>query len=152
MLRSVMSELIYAIEDGIVTLKQDYKAGDSIRVKKISKGGAAYAARISHLNEGHENIINWFYLFESEDNPNQSMAYSWFRKADFSKWFLNYQGTRDLMNPGPLAARFSEMVKFGIFEQSNEIRESYLKTKEGPFYKMNWNRCKEIEKRGGLIW
>ncbi len=152
MLRFKMSELIYAIENGIVTLKQDYKAGDSIRVKKLSKGGAAYATKISHLNEGHTNIINWFYLFESADNPNQSMADSWFRKADFQKWFLNYEGTRDLMNPAPFTARFSELVKFGIFEQSNEIRESYLKTKNGPFYKMNWLRCKIIEKRGGLIW
>ncbi len=44
------------------------------------------------------------------------------------------------------------MVKFRIFDQTNEVRESYLKTKNGPFYKMNWNRVQEIEKNGGLIW
>ena len=56
------------------------------------------------------------------------------------------------MNNGPFAARFSELVKFGIFEQTNEVRESYLKTKNGPFYKINWIRIKEIENNGGFIW
>ena len=80
------------------------------------------------------------------------MNESWFRKADFQRWFFEYPSTRDIMNNGPFAARFSEMVKFGIFDQTNEVRESYLKTKNGPFYKMNWNRVQEIEKNGGLIW
>ena len=140
------------INDGHITLDRDYTKGSVIAVRKPSRGGAAYASKIETLGENHEHIINWFYLFESKDNPEKSMTDSWFRKADFQRWWFNEPLTRDLMNSGPFAARFSELIKFGIFEQTNEVRESYLKTKNGPFYKMNWNRCEEIEKNGGLIW
>ena len=147
-----MSETSLLIIDGHITLDRDYSKGEHVPVKKATSGGAAYASKIEILSADHEHIINWFYLFSSNDNPEKSMTDSWFRKADFQSWWFNEPLTRDIMNPGPFAARFSEMVKFGIFEQTNEVRESYLKTKNGPFYKMNWNRCKEIEKNGGLIW
>ena len=143
-----MSETVYDIIDGHITLKD----GTKLKVRKVSRGGAAYATKIETLNENHLHIINWFYLFDSKDNPEKSMNDSWFRKADFQRWFFEYPSTRDIMNSGPFAARFSELVKFGIFLQTEQVRESYLKTKRGPFYKMNWNRVKEIENNGGLIW
>ena len=151
-MRVPLSELVYDIVDGAITLDRDYSKGEILKVRKVSSGGAAYGKNIQTLNENHEHIINWFYLFESKDNPEKSMNESWFRKADFQRWFFEYPSTRDIMNPGPFAARFSEMVKFGIFDQTNEVRESYLKTKNGPIYKINWNRVQEIEKNGGLIW
>ncbi len=147
-----MSEAGLLINDGHITLDRDYTKGSVIAVRKVSSGGAAYAKRIETLNENHIHIINWFYLFESKDNPEKSMTDNWFRKADFQRWWFEYPNTRDLMNSGPFAARFSELVKFGIFLQTEQVKESYLKTKRGPFYKMNWKRIKEIEKNGGLIW
>ena len=147
-----MSETSLLIIDGHIILDRDYSKGEHVPVKKATSGGASYASKIETLGENHEHIINWFYLFESKDNPEKSMTDSWFRKADFQRWWFEYPSTRDIMNSGPFAARFSELIKFGIFEQTNEVRESYLKTKNGPFYKMNWNRCEEIEKNGGLIW
>tara|TARA_R100001594_G_scaffold149912_3_gene209189 strand:- start:1149 stop:1577 length:429 start_codon:yes stop_codon:yes gene_type:complete len=140
------------INDGHITLDRDYTKGSVIAVRKVSSGGAAYAKNIQSLNENHEHIINWFYLFDSKDNPEEPMTHAWFRKADFQRWWFEYPSTRDLMNSGPFSARFSELIKFGIFLQTEQVKESYLKTKRGPFYKMNWNRIKEIQKNGGLIW
>ena len=147
-----MSEVIYIPINGYITLEEDYTKGTKLRVKKPTKGGAGYAVKIETLNQNHREIINWFYLFDSQDNPEKSMTDNWFRKADFQRWWFSYPNTRDLMNSGPFSARFSELVKFGIFDQTNEVRESYLKTKNGPFYKMNWEKIQEIENKGGLIW
>jgi hypothetical protein len=143
-----MSETVYDIIDGHITLED----GTKLKVRKAMRGGAAYGKKIDTLTENHEHIINWFYLFDSKDNPEKSMNDNWFRKADFQRWWFEYPSTREIMNNGPFAARFSELVKFGIFEQTNEVRESYLKTKNGPFYKINWIRIKEIENNGGFIW
>ena len=74
-----MSETVYDIIDGHNTLKD----GTKLKVRKVSRGGAAYATKIETLNENHLHIINWFYLFDSKDNPEKSMNDSWFRKADF---------------------------------------------------------------------
>ena len=120
-----MSELVYDIVDGAITLERDYSKGEILKVKKVSSGGAAYGKNIQTLNENHEHIINWFYLFQSKDNPEKSMTDSWFRKADFQRWFFEEKLTRDIMNPGPFSARFSELVKFGIFERQKVINSLY---------------------------
>ena len=148
---------VYYIQDGHITLEQDYKAGTTLRVLKKFRGGAAAAKNIEKLTVDHLKIIDWFSLFESADSPETDMRDKWFRKSDFQNWFMSYSATAELLKAGPFAARFSELVGFGIFDQvegfvfDNEVAP-YLNGKHGPFYKMNWNRLKEIRNNGHFIW
>ncbi len=150
------------IEDGHIILDHDYKAGDKIRVLKKFRGGAAAAKNIEKLTFDHLKIIDWFSLFESADLPETDMRDEWFRKSDFQNWFMTYSATANLLKAGPFAARFSELVGFGIFQQISTLRENFpnnsqnipqhLINKVGPFYRMNWNRLKEIRNNGHFIW
>tara|TARA_Y100000590_G_C15132059_1_gene792860 strand:- start:71 stop:604 length:534 start_codon:yes stop_codon:yes gene_type:complete len=117
------------------------------KVKKMYKG-----VTIDHFNINEQAIINWFDYFEEEYNPTGSKI-SWFRKADFQKWWVSYSNTRDMypMDAKEFTKSFSKLVKYGIFEVTNKVRENYLLHRKGPFYKMNRDRVNSIENRGGLI-
>jgi hypothetical protein len=99
---------------------------------KRSKNGASYFKDATRLNLQHLRIIA---VIVSGEFSNL-----WFTKKQILNYFNNICEIKKLekINEGPFFARTSELVAVGILDKSEEVREDYLKTIEGPYYRFNY--------------